>query len=408
MVRAVEFLVEYNRQTTAQNFGEKLLAVAKKDRSIYDQQDELNKTEIDINWLLGGFEEMDPTPHKEYTQWLCKTYAAQLGVVTKYEDFESRGASALERFHKLKTKQQLQPEHRDINRFRSMQDFEQTVATYPEPQDVVVDKGQVNVVLDDDTLRILHILNVEAAKYYGQGTTWCTAAKNNNMFERYNKEGNLYILLPKAPVSPGEKYQFHFRARQFMDIQDIPIKLDPLLRRFPQVVDLFMNEALANNVVEFVVGAEEFAEDFENLKHSMAETILRSVSNRNLVLKVSDAIYRTLAKQSNGHIPRKLSTLVHNALLLDGQGLTDAIIAGLDSDMFLAGEDLDDTDVQFIIGDWLGSMNMDFEDIAEKDTLYDSMDLRYEVQDRIWNIIAKPAIDKELREYIEEMAGLRY
>jgi hypothetical protein len=76
--------------------------------------------------------------------------------------------------------------------------------------------------------------------------------------------------------------------------------------------------------------------------------------------------------------------------------------------MFLAGEDLDDTDVQFIIGDWLGSMNMDFEDIAEKDTLYDSMDLRYEVQDRIWNIIAKPAIDKELREYIEEMAGLRY
>jgi hypothetical protein len=53
-------------------------------------------------------------------------------------------------------------------------------------------------------------------------------------------------------------------------------------------------------------------------------------------------------------------------------------------------------------------MNMDFEDIAEKDTLYDSMDLRYEVQDRIWNIIAKPAIDKELREYIEEMAGLRY
>lgn len=407
-MRAKEFLLEYNRQATAQNFGEKLLAVAKKDKSIYDQQDELNKTEIDLNWLIGGFEEIDPTPHKEYTQWLCKTYAAQLGIVKSYEDFESRGASALERFHKLKIKKQLKPEHADINRFKSMQDFEQTVASYPEPQEVVVDKGQVNVVLDDDTLRILHPLNTEAAKYYGQGTTWCTAAKNNNMFERYNKEGNLYILIPKVPVSPGEKYQFHFRARQFMDIQDIPIQLDPFLQRFPQIVDLFMKEAIANNVVEFVAGAEEFAEDFENLKQTMAADILRAVSNRNLVLKVSDAIYRTLARQSSGPIPRKLSTLVHNAILRDGQGLADSITAGLDSDMFLAGQDLDDTDVQFIIGDWLGSMDMDFKDIAEKDPLYDAMDLRYEVQDRIWNILVKPAINKELHDYIEEMAGLHY
>ena len=64
----------------------------------------------------------------------------------------------------------------------------------------------------------------EAACYYGKGTRWCTAADKNNMFDHYNKEGQLYIVINKA--DPEEKYQLHFERKSFMDANDNPIERD--------------------------------------------------------------------------------------------------------------------------------------------------------------------------------------
>lgn len=47
-----------------------------------------------------------------------------------------------------------------------------------------------------ETITIHDPRNTEESQYYGNGTKWCTAAKNDNRFEYYFKDGPLYIIVP--------------------------------------------------------------------------------------------------------------------------------------------------------------------------------------------------------------------
>jgi len=66
----------------------------------------------------------------------------------------------------------------------------------------------------------------EASCRLGSGTRWCTAAKKNNEFGYYNKQGPLYIWKDKS----GAKYQFHFESGQFMNAQDQNIPRELLMQ----------------------------------------------------------------------------------------------------------------------------------------------------------------------------------
>ena len=52
----------------------------------------------------------------------------------------------------------------------------------------------------------------------GKGTEWCTAAPGLEYFKQYYKPNDpLFYILDK---SDGERYQFHFGSRQYMDKDD--------------------------------------------------------------------------------------------------------------------------------------------------------------------------------------------
>lgn len=280
-MRAKEFLLEYNRQITTQNFGDAILNVIKKDMSPRLKLMGFDKDKFSIpeyqdlykEKIIAEIEKIDPTPHKEYTQWLCKIYAT--GQV-KFEDLESRGADALTRFQKLKIKKQLKPEHADINRIKTFQQFEQIVASYPEPQDVVVDKGTANLFHEDESLRIIVPLDETASRYYGQGTKWCTAANKNCQFENYHKKGHLYILLPTQQQVPNEKWQFHFEAGQYMNLSDEPLndkEWDALLARFPQLLQIFSKQAEDNLCIPLMPNRQDIIEFWDMMQTSVAGSV---------------------------------------------------------------------------------------------------------------------------------------
>ena len=76
----------------------------------------------------------------------------------------------------------------------------------------------------------------EASCHYGQGTQWCTASiRSENMFEDYHEQGPLYILIPKRPEYPNEKYQLHPATGQYMDRQDEPVTLKFLIEKYPEM-----------------------------------------------------------------------------------------------------------------------------------------------------------------------------
>lgn len=271
IMRASEFLFEYNRQKTAQSFGLKIVQAFKQDSS-YHSDSYLNQAFHDIHYygmenvpqatisiiiehVLMALEESDPTNHKEYAQWLAKVYAAGR---TKLEDIQSKGSEWLEIFHQLKSRKILPQEYRDINRlsFSDLGDLvhlpeltsKLQMAQKPE------DRGNAKSVYENDKVRIIIPEDEAAACFYGRGTRWCTAAKNHNRYDQYSRQGNLYILLPKQPEYDGEKYQLHFQSGQFMDEEDnmIPDIKNFLENRFGDLVEVFKKlEPSINGVVIF-------------------------------------------------------------------------------------------------------------------------------------------------------------
>ena len=264
-------LVEYNREKTAATFGNKLLKALMTDRSIlrtrlvaartYLIQKEKNKEPIGPNErqailtdLLGVIESGDPTQHKEYSQWLVKCYANEDIIL---EDIISKGRDWLEVYDEMKRRKILPAEYRNIMnlKFNDLYGIisNQELVAKLQAQSAEANKGSSKVVLDNNKVRIIQPHDQEAACYYGQGTTWCTAAKNNNMYDYYAKQGDLYILLPKQPQHDGEKYQVHFQSNQFMDESDDPVDMKWLLtQRFGDLVEFFKSvEPEIGNYIQF-------------------------------------------------------------------------------------------------------------------------------------------------------------
>jgi hypothetical protein len=266
-MRARQFIVEYSREKTATVFGNKLIAALGRDKShtlagtqlgtdraFIDQKTKVGseitaeQRQLLIDHIMVVIENSDPTANKEYVQWLTKVYANQ-GI--KLEDIISRGNSALKMYHEFKVKKILPAEYRDIGRidFAGLEAIAQNLdlrnaLAAKEEQDAAktVDKGEAETVFDNAEVRIVVPKNETASCYYGQGTRWCTAGRDNNMYDRYARDGDLYILLPKKPNYEGEKYQLHFSSNQFMDEGDnyVDSVKDLITKRFGNLLPFFM------------------------------------------------------------------------------------------------------------------------------------------------------------------------
>jgi hypothetical protein len=245
-MRAKEFLLEYNRQLTAQKIGSQLLAVANKDmsyRRIQHLQTTPEEFQIDDRWLpdvLNRIEEGDPTPNKIYVPWLAREYIK--GNIRRIEDI-TMFTRPLTVFETYKRRRDFPQNIKDIMRLTSVQ-FYNAMSQFTPPVESLKDKGRSTQVYKDANVRVIVPEDQTAACYYGQGTTWCTAATHStNYFNQYNRQGKMYILLPSAPKHDGEKYQLHFASGQFMDEEDEPVDITELLTvRFPELLPFFMEQ----------------------------------------------------------------------------------------------------------------------------------------------------------------------
>jgi hypothetical protein len=259
-------LLEYDRSKTAAAYGEKLLAVAVTDKWFVQQYNsalpggnikEIAKTNPEkvLDYLLTWIERGDPTPNKEYSQSIAKMYSNGL---SKLEDVASTLADYLTKFDRLKRRKKILPPRNDFNRYRDLESFYDVVDEYPDEEEAKPSEVKQNVkeLYRDSKLIVTIPQDVEAACYYGQGTRWCTAGKNNNMYDYYTK-GNkpLYIIIPRQQAYPGEKYQFHFETKQFMnelDRQIGPEGIAKLVQRFPELTKILQQPAEKYSVVPLI------------------------------------------------------------------------------------------------------------------------------------------------------------
>jgi hypothetical protein len=254
-MRAKQFILEYNISKTAEHFGSKLLDAAAKDishevlpiRKQLETDQKLTPAQEQqlIAALLKVLENADPTPNKKYMVWLAKMYATG-GYQSNMEDMLSTVREMLAKFDKLNAKRMLPAPQNDIMKYSDIGKFLDTIETYPDPfQDKPeANKGNAKEFYEDNEIRVIVPEDMNAACYYGQGTRWCTAAKNNNMFKNYAGRGPLYIIIPKHPkLHAGEKYQFHFADEQYMDERDVPLDLEKMVELYPSIAKAFARQA---------------------------------------------------------------------------------------------------------------------------------------------------------------------
>jgi hypothetical protein len=248
--------------------------------------------------IIQKFINADPTANKKYVQWVIRTYLKS-GI--RYTEDLGRTNTALILFDKNKIK--LHIEQRDINKIKSLPDLETLVEPFEETKSgkeikkeiSATIKTQTKLIYDGAEGKISVPLTQEASMFWGQGTKWCTAAAKSNMFNYYNKDGNLYIIL----MNNGEKYQFHLQSGQLMDVRDDEVDFEEFNKKYPWV---FQNIKFTEEEQKLAVQQTRYAIQFidkpsEELKKLAVQQDGRAIQ---FIVNPSEEL-KKLAVQQNGN-----------------------------------------------------------------------------------------------------------
>ena len=227
-----------------------------------------------VQWLIKNY--LNPTTERQYgdsgydkeVKQVKDTFMEDLYKVTddlkKYERFKGRLSQELRDINKI-TPDQL---------YDAVKDFDLTLATTTksERKSAPVHPG-AKMVYDGENWRVIEIkdkgaVGKEAACFYGgnnQETRWCTSAPGASWFDRYIKDGPLYVIFNPndtdiAPTTglPKNRYQFHFPSNQFMDKDDRQQDLVQLLNGPMQELKSFFKPEFAKGLT---VGGEKLVID---------------------------------------------------------------------------------------------------------------------------------------------------
>jgi len=196
------------------------------------QNDSKTPNNITAKQLLKNFDNSSIVIGK-FLPWVVKMYSnnefeyTDLGLINNYLGSFVKNSNKLEK--------------KDINQYKSLEELNNALENIKDvkgSREVQRDaKSGAEKIYEDNKWIILIPHTKEAAIQYGKNTKWCTAGINNNMFDYYNEDGPLYILINKQ--NPNEKYQFHFETNQYKDVEDREIDLKSFLEENPEIKIFF-------------------------------------------------------------------------------------------------------------------------------------------------------------------------
>lgn len=204
-----------------------------------------------INKLM----KLDPTRQSMYINWLAKMYGEG-----KFQIDDQRLKHELAEFERVKSKLQVQ----DINQYQTVEDLYRALAPF-EHEDVGdsnADSTRERKLAESDVIykgkdfTIISPRTPDAAKYFGRGTSFRSASKDDD-FEAMHKAAPVYYLTDKS----GSKIELHFPAHADSEQQGptatsskgAKISFKALIQKYPDLLGVlkektaFADWADANN-----------------------------------------------------------------------------------------------------------------------------------------------------------------
>ena len=190
-----------------------------------------------IYWIANLMNK-DPSHNGMYTQWMIIQYI-------KGNFINEDKGNILDDLTYFHVNKRLFAE-KDINKYTVDQLYtvkkqieDKVDSVQSKRQEKVEIKQGAEKVLETENVLVIHPQTMEAAQYYGSNTRWCTSARNNNMFDYYNNEGPLYIVIDKKT---NQKYQIHFHTDELRNAIDEEVNVDKFIQKYPEVINHFKEE----------------------------------------------------------------------------------------------------------------------------------------------------------------------
>jgi hypothetical protein len=277
----------------------------------------------------------------KYVQWLIKNYLTptterQPGDNGYEREVKQVKDTFMEDLYKVtddltkfeRFKNRLPQEMRDINKlnpsalYDAVKDFDLTLATTTktERKSAPVHPG-AKMLFDGPTWRVIEIedkgpVGKEAACFYGgqnKETRWCTSAPGLTYFERYIKDGPLYVIFKPDDTDvspetglPKERYQFHFPSNQFMDRDDRQIDLVQYLNGpMSELKDFFKPEfakgltlngeklvidSFSSGAVGKFIGLYGLDDLFDSLPLTLTELQIQNRDKNDVIINIPESI----------------------------------------------------------------------------------------------------------------------
>lgn len=243
-MRYTEILLEYDRATTIAKLGDKLLqklrfkdlkfiglTISKRDgihqATAFDEALKRDKSGT-LALIVSQFEMADPSPNKKFVPVMIRWYIEGEGGFQFFEDLY-KVTDGLKTYIKFKNRiRGLDLNRVGFGEFLDQMEEQTQIRSGSEEEKAMeqtfYDTGQAELFVNNDSIKIVIPKTKEASIFFGRNTRWCTAAReSSNMFNVYNDDGPLYIILFKKE---NRRWQFHFESASFMDEKDNGIEPD--------------------------------------------------------------------------------------------------------------------------------------------------------------------------------------
>lgn len=198
-------------------------------------QDDFNVLSADAKWVLRLYKKKSPHLMEDLYKLRMEYGEGYLDIFNRMKDTHriSGPEADLNRYNSIS----------ELGRFTSQWDIEDVWASAEELKktqmrdEFTQAKDDIKKLYEDEIWLVVSPNSYEASCYWGDGTEWCTAYKDDaDYYNRYASDGPLYININKQT---GEKYQFHFESDSFMDSYDIDIDA-------PVLKNMHANDELIN------------------------------------------------------------------------------------------------------------------------------------------------------------------
>ena len=227
----------------AKTMGQKLVAAAEKDASMKEKEPEK---------IAAVLAEFDPTPNKKALSFIAKLY---VNGAIRAED-KKKINSSIELFYKVVNKLK----NKDLMSYKNLNDLYDALAPFEDNdkdalsarQQKKLAKSDAEKLIDTPDFKVIIPKTEEAARYYGANTKWCTAADDDCMFDHYNAQGPLFVIIA-GEGAKARKFQLHYESGQFMDERDVELSSSDIayLSKFPQYKE-FLEHLIDKHYGKFI------------------------------------------------------------------------------------------------------------------------------------------------------------